>query len=402
MLIVTVFLIGGCGAAPHGSLCAMSDVADLAVLAARAEALPRRTTLVPTVIGDGPAVGVALHEIGDDTSDRKYVLIHGVKTDHRCWRFVVGAIGGEHDLVLVDLPGCGDSDRPLPHTLGPRGYSPDALAERVLQTLDAYLARREGETRVTLVGHSLGGAIALRMAGSTDLRRRYRHVLRYVDRIVLMAPADVEIVSLSPELVALANVSGLEIAVADFLGILQHKVAEATRAAVVEPDRALRVEADRTCDTLLNRDTRLALQAMLLQAVPRRPDGELNWEEIDARNAEYTNVDVPCLVMWGRYDETLGKAMGYKIAAQVPGAELFIVPDCKHSMQIERPILCAETLVRFTALGKAWNYSGGDSMVRDDQDHRGGRVPCRPARLRSVPLRSPLVQRIERIPGRDR
>ncbi len=312
-----------------------------------------KTKIYPTEIDDGPEVGVAVHEIGEP-SDRCFVKLHGVNSDHGGFRFLVPALGAQHNFILVDLPGCGESDCLNPRALGPGGYSPDALAERVLQALDAHLARREQMPQITLVGHSLGGTIAIRMMASPSLRERYDRVLRHVDRMVLLAPADVEIDNPSPTLVKLAAVSGLEIAIARLFGILESEIAKATIESVFTPELALQEEADKTCDNLERDAKRLALQAMLIQTSPRLPNGTLDRSVVMPLVDEYKNVDVPCLIIWGRYDETLPMEMGCKLARQIPTAELYVLDNCKHSMQLEFPDRCADLIVAFTASALNW------------------------------------------------
>jgi pimeloyl-ACP methyl ester carboxylesterase len=73
-------------------------------------------------------------------------------------------------VMAADLRGHGLSDKPLRRD----AYTVDALAAHVLDIMDAFGARR-----ATLVGHSMGGAIAARVA----LRAPER-----VDRLVLLAP----------------------------------------------------------------------------------------------------------------------------------------------------------------------------------------------------------------------
>jgi pimeloyl-ACP methyl ester carboxylesterase len=187
----------------------------------------------------------------------------------------------------------------------------------------------------------------MRMMGSLQLRARYGRTIESVDRMVLFAPADIELINPSPTLLALVEVSGLEIDLADLLGILRSKVDRSTVESVVNPERALHETARSTRSILRDEDTRMALQAMLLQAVPRRPDGALDWPVIDRLVADYANVRVPCLIVWGRRDETLPVAMGYKLAAQIPGAELHVLEECKHSAHLEFPQQCAEIIRRF-------------------------------------------------------
>jgi pimeloyl-ACP methyl ester carboxylesterase len=192
------------------------------------------------------------------------------------------------------------------------------MAHRVSQALDAYLETREQQSKITLVGHSLGGAIALRMMGSRELRARYERVASRVDRMVLLSPLDVEFINPPVVLRELANVTPMEIAIGDTTGILRQRVASGIHDSVYDPrQRALREDVDWLCAALTRTNTLLA------------------------------NVDVPCLIVWGRYDETLPESMGFKLTAQIPTAELHVVENCKHSVQLERPILAAKLVREF-------------------------------------------------------
>lgn len=95
------------------------------------------------------------------------VLLHGLGGTHRYW--TCGPVPfsvPNHRRVLVDLLGFGASPRPwMRYTL-----------ERHLKALDVTLAR---EGRVTLVGHSLGAALALAYAARWPER---------VVRLILISP----------------------------------------------------------------------------------------------------------------------------------------------------------------------------------------------------------------------
>ncbi len=346
--VVLLLALGLCGCASSAYLAMASEDDQLpyAQLKSAWVARPITTTLIPTRIGDGPLVNIAIHETGRASTDRVIVFIHGVFTDHSAWRFVTGVLGEDHDLILVDLPGCGDSDRPDPRRLGPNGYSPDAMAERLWQVLEIHLAHRRRQPQITLVGHSLGGMIALRMMGSTDLRQRHEQIARSVDRMVLMAPADVEIINPPALFVQIAELSGPEVMFGDVTGILMQRICEGTRSSVDDPAKALREEARTRHEMLTQRSTRRALQAVFTQAVPMRDDRP-DWPVIERLVGDYANVRVPCLIVWGAHDETLPVSMGYKLAAQLPLAQLHVVPDCMHSVHLERPILCANLIRDF-------------------------------------------------------
>lgn len=76
------------------------------------------------------------------------ILIHGAGSDHLCWPKEIRRIAGERVLAL-DLPGHG-------RTVGLSEQSVQGYGDQVLKFLDAL-----GIFKAVLVGHSLGGAIAL-------------------------------------------------------------------------------------------------------------------------------------------------------------------------------------------------------------------------------------------------
>ncbi len=81
------------------------------------------------------------------------LLIHGMAGTLENWREVIEPLAGRHTVVAADLPGHGRS------APGGGDYSIGALAAGVRDLLFAL-----GHERATLVGHSLGGGIAMQFA----------------------------------------------------------------------------------------------------------------------------------------------------------------------------------------------------------------------------------------------
>ena len=109
-------------------------------------------TIAYEVAGSGPPV----------------VLVHGLSGSSRWWRRNIGSLMPHRRVYVVDLIGFGAS----------RARHPFALAEAagyLIQWLDQL-----GLTRVSLVGHSMGGLIAAELAADAPER---------VDRLVLVDPA---------------------------------------------------------------------------------------------------------------------------------------------------------------------------------------------------------------------
>jgi pimeloyl-ACP methyl ester carboxylesterase len=104
-----------------------------------------------TVAGTGPTV----------------LLIHGLGGTRQTWRHLIAPLARNHTVIAPDLPGHGQSDPPA----GDYSLGAHACALR-----DLLLAL--GHQRATLVGHSLGGGVALQTAYQFPER---------TDRIVLIS-----------------------------------------------------------------------------------------------------------------------------------------------------------------------------------------------------------------------
>jgi pimeloyl-ACP methyl ester carboxylesterase len=315
---------------------------ELGPLAAQYRALPCRTRMCETSI-EGKTLRLAIHQLGSGHRARVQVLIHGVISDSETWRYVAGPLAAEYDLWLVDLPGCGASEAPNPAALGPKGYSPTSIAERVLQALRQCLAERSEPVELSLVAHSLGGLVATQMTGNPDLRQAYADVLGHVQRMVLIAPADAAVHQENPVFVKVAKLHGYEVGVAKALQVLDAAAAEADLRGFCSTNRATRETAQSLAHVLGNHDHRLAAIAMLRQAVSWQPKGHRpDWAANKVIESHYRNITVPCLIVWGERDETLPESMGHKIKDHIAGAKLLTLPQCMHSPHLE----CPEETVR--------------------------------------------------------
>lgn len=368
-LLLATFAVG-CSSGAYRSLLDENDVPDLAALKQSAADLPQRTDRVTVAFRDsGKPVEVAVRRVGGGSRARTILLLHGVFSDGGLWRFVAGDLGRDFDLLIPDLPGCGGSSHPDPGDLGLAGYGPTALARDVLTALRHETRGAPPGTHLTLVGHSLGGIILLRMFGDPALRREFADVMSRVDTVVLIDSADVTEKVSSPVFRSLAELPGWKVGLANLLGVLRGRAAEGTRDGVADPDRrALRQEADRTAAILLDAGRRRAMQAMLAQAAPAER------AERDAIRKGYTSVTVPTLILWGERDEIFPSSMGRELAAALPRARLVIVPEAEHSLPIERPRRVA-ALIREFVTGSA-RGPGEDRPRRSE----GGAPATRPPR----------------------
>src|SRR5687767_8139688 len=98
------------------------------------------------------------------------LLVHGFMVSHFEWRHIIPAlVAAGHEVIAIDLPGFGESDRP---PVAEYGYDAPAWLRTITGVLDALDVER-----ATFVGHSMGGAMSLYTAANRPER---------VDRMVLI------------------------------------------------------------------------------------------------------------------------------------------------------------------------------------------------------------------------
>ena len=343
--------LGGCAAGTFERLPRDRDLPEQGMLVRAADLIPERLVHVSVAGPAGRPVRLAIHESGAAQDQRIVVLIHGILSDSRMWRYVRGDLGKDHTLWAVDLMGCGQSDAPNPADLPADGYAPASLARGVLSALRHRLAATPPGTKLTLAGHSLGGMVVLRMYADATLRQEFADVLDRVDGAVLFTPVDVDLTPTHQTFTEVAYAGDWKIFLADLTGALKERCAAATLAGVGEEQLATREEAQRVWEVLRDRRKRRAAQAMILQAVPHR-DGRPDRQEIARIVAGYAGVSVPCVIVWGEWDDVCPLSMGYKLACELPHACLRIVPRSMHSVPAEHPRLAAQ-LIRDMAASRA-------------------------------------------------
>ena len=87
------------------------------------------------------------------------LLLHGHPQTHAMWHRVAAGLAGNHTLVLMDLRGYGDSDRPGPGE-GSAAYSKREMAKDALAVM-----RSQGFQRFAVLAHDRGARVAHRLAG---------------------------------------------------------------------------------------------------------------------------------------------------------------------------------------------------------------------------------------------
>jgi len=138
------------------ALIAPGGVSDDDLDAAAAEARAVIDAGVPDEAASGPAVETAdiggrkISYVGTGQDGDVVLLVHGYGGDRNSWLFLQEPLAERHRVYALDLPGHGTSAKDV------GDGSVEMLADAVLGVLNAI-----GVERAHLVGHSLGGAVAV-------------------------------------------------------------------------------------------------------------------------------------------------------------------------------------------------------------------------------------------------
>lgn len=289
---------------PFAALC-------LALCAATASAgRPPSTSLVSyraPVAPDG-APEIALH-VEEQGQGSPLLLLHGLGASSYSWRHVAPELARRHRVIALDLRGFGRSDKPFDQRYSPADHAAHVVA----------FIRRRGLSRLTIAGHSYGGAVALLV--TLELNRTRPGL---IERLVLLdAPA-------YPQQ-ATAFVEFLKQPVLPYalLSLVPPELPTAAALSTERNDGNVDM-ADVTAYAAPYHEA-AARHALISTARQLRP---ANWRAIVAR---YPSIRQPAMLVWCDHDHVVPIATGQRLARALPNARLEIIRGCEHSPQDERP-----------------------------------------------------------------
>ena len=224
------------------------------------------------------------------------ILIHGLGGSIDDWKNVVPALAADFHVVAFDLPGFGKSDK------GSQDYSPTRYARLAHFLADRYFPNKTYH----IVGHSMGGAIALRFASQRPLR---------FQRLVLIDAAGI----LHPQVISKFQAGSL---LQRTSGVEQTRgFAERLSGKILEQVDRLPISPIDVANSALGREH-------VLQGGPEKIAAlELAGE--DFSNA-IISVPEPTLIIWGDNDLTVPLRTGKVLAARMPKARLEIISGSGH------------------------------------------------------------------------
>jgi pimeloyl-ACP methyl ester carboxylesterase len=249
------------------------------------------------------------------------LLIHGMAGTHATWQAVIEPLAERHTVIAVDLPGHGASEA------GAGDYSLGSLAAGLRDLLV-----KLGHERATLVGHSLGGGIAMQFAYQFP---------EITERLVLVSSG-----GLGPEVnpvLRAAALPGANLFIAATAGpgrVAGAALARGLATVGLQPSADV-AEFARGYASLADAPRRSAFLATLRAVVGT--DGQ----RVDAGDRLYLAEGVPVLIIWGRRDRIIPVAHAERAHEAIPDSRLEIFDAAGHMPQLEVPARFVAVLERF-------------------------------------------------------
>ena len=244
------------------------------------------------------------------------VLLHGAMSSVQSWTGWLPSLSMSYRVIAIDLPGHG-----LTGETGVRDYSRAGMVAFVRSILRAL-----GEKRVALVGHSMGGGVAVEYAE------------RYPDEtwaLVLIDSAGIHIAGRSDTEAAKLARNPMTRALLPWI-MPKWELARALRRMYGDPAKVTDALVDRICELERFPGNRVGLIGHYLA-----PSDDAVLE------AALPSISAPVLIEWGALDTVQPRAAAEIFRRQIRGASLVIYPGVGHDVIEEAPAVSERDAAAF-------------------------------------------------------
>lgn len=268
---------------------------------------------------DVTASGVRLRVV-ERGNGPKLLLLHSLFMDHSTWSAVASELCSDYCVITPDLPGYGESEKPAP---GRFAYDVAAFTSAIA---DLYAALSLGCASV--VGHGLGGAVALTLAA-----RHPELVSKLVVVDALSESAEPWLYGRLAHVPLVGSLVFKQLLGRGLFGAYFRELFLANASAITNE------RLDSYYQSFNAPAARGSVLATLRATVDARPVA-----------AQTSRIQKPTLVLWGHRDRLLPPSVGQRLAREIRGAR-FELLDSGHAPQEEKPREVADAVRRFLREG---------------------------------------------------
>jgi len=263
---------------------------------------------------------LAYEEYGKEHNET-LLFLHGFGESKESWRFLVPELSKHYHLVLLDLKGFGDSPQ-----IEDEGYSVYDHAKVV----SAFIQQKR-LNNLTIVGHSLGGGVALVLA----LMQRDNLIEFKIRRLIL-----IDSIAYKQQLPSMLRV--LNRPIIGYLAI--HLISndwmakEAYRYAFYN-DALIPKESVEHASMVLSKPlSKYVFLESVNQLIP---------DDIETMEQRYREITLPVLLLWGKEDVSIRLSIAYRLHKDLKNSTLILLPYVGHMPQEEAPSKVVEIIMEF-------------------------------------------------------
>jgi 2-hydroxy-6-oxonona-2,4-dienedioate hydrolase len=260
----------------------------------------------------------------NEVERRQYLLfIHGLGSSADRWLDIPDALSLYFHTLAIDLPGFGGSDKPLD-----MNYTIEAFSDLVRQFIDKIRITEEDQGNnkprtITLVGHSLGGYIASRIAAADNSNS--------LDKLVLVDSSG-NLEKPTPLLDQYLDAA---------MNPTKEKVRKVFEQMVANPLLISDVFVQGFIDRINNPNSKFAFESSLRNSANTQI-GIKNLNKIGEKG-------ILTLIIWGMHDKVIPSQHSQIFREAIKGSTAIIIPQTGHAPFTEKPALVCEYLHRFLA-----------------------------------------------------
>ncbi|WP_227521882.1 alpha/beta fold hydrolase [Bacillus solitudinis] len=246
-------------------------------------------------------------------SEGTLVMIHGFVSSSFSFRSIIPFLITRYDVISLDLPGFGQSGKTKSFC-----YSFDNYADLITEFIHLHELNS-----VSLVGHSMGGQVALYTAKKKpDL----------VDRIILLSSSGY-MQRVKRSFMYATYIPFARQAIRWWIQKKDYR--KAILQAVYNKKLIKPVAVEEYSRPLQEKAFYDALICLI-----RQREGDLKGEELK-------KISQPCLILWGEEDQIIPVRIGKRLARDLPNATFYSYKKTGHLLPEERPKEVAEKIKHF-------------------------------------------------------
>jgi pimeloyl-ACP methyl ester carboxylesterase len=273
------------------------------------------------------------------------LLLHGLGCDHTTWEPVIDTLARRYTVIAPDLLGHGASDKPR------ADYSVGGYANGMRDLLTVL-----GIDKVTVIGHSFGGGVAMQFAYQFPER---------TERMVLVASGGLG-PEVTPAIRAITTPGFDQLMALLTLPGIRHAGVAGLRALSRSPLPATRDldEVATIFDSFKDPAARHAIRHVVRAVVDWR--GQI----ITMSDRAYLTAAMPMCVVWGRDDHVLPVRHANHAARLAPKARVEVISNAGHFPHKDHPHRFAKVVHEFIRSTQPTAYSRARfrSLLRTGHD----------------------------------